>query len=121
MQAARSIRILLDTHLQPSSRLCLSVLLIALAPVSASSGQRRRGYPTPPPPAVPEQSEAKRATFEQQDTATMERESRELSALAATIPGDVERLKQGLLPKDAVEKLKRIEKLSRQLRGQIRQ
>jgi len=54
------------------------------------------------------------------DTFAMEREARELSALASSIPGDVEQLKKGLLPSDAVDKLKRIEKLSRQLRRQIR-
>jgi len=49
----------------------------------------------------------------------MEREAKELAQLASSIPGDVEQLKQGLLPKDTVEKLKRIEKLSKQLRAQI--
>jgi hypothetical protein len=49
----------------------------------------------------------------------MEREAQELSALASSIPGDVDQLKKGLLPKDLVDKLKRIEKLSKQLRGQI--
>jgi hypothetical protein len=49
----------------------------------------------------------------------MEREARELSALASSVPGDVEQLKKGILPSDAVDKLKRIEKISKQLRGQI--
>jgi hypothetical protein len=49
----------------------------------------------------------------------MERESKELSQLAGSIPGDVDLLKKGLLPKDVVDKLKRIEKLSKHLRGQI--
>jgi hypothetical protein len=49
----------------------------------------------------------------------MERESKELSQLAGSIPGDVELLKRGLLPKDVVDKLKRIEKLSKHLRGEI--
>ncbi len=49
----------------------------------------------------------------------MERESKELSQIAATIPGDVDLLKKGLLPKDVVDKLKRIEKLSKHLRGEI--
>ena len=50
----------------------------------------------------------------------MEREAKELSALATSIPGDVEQLKKGLLPRDAFEKLKRIERLSKQLRSQMR-
>jgi len=49
----------------------------------------------------------------------MERESKELSQLAGSIPGDVELLKRGLLPKDVVGKLKRIEKLSKHLRSEI--
>jgi hypothetical protein len=49
----------------------------------------------------------------------MEREARELSTLAGSIPGDVDQLKKGLLPRDAKDKLKRIEKLAKQLRGQI--
>jgi len=53
------------------------------------------------------------------DTVEMEREAKELAQLADAIPGDVEQLKQGLLPKGTVEKLKRIEKLSKQLRAQI--
>ena len=36
----------------------------------------------------------------------MEREARELSARASSVPGDVEQLKKGLLPSDAVDKLK---------------
>jgi hypothetical protein len=50
----------------------------------------------------------------------MEREARQLSALASSIPGDVEQFQKRLLPSNAVDKLKRIEKLSKQLRGQIR-
>lgn len=53
------------------------------------------------------------------DFLEMERESKELSQIAATIPGDVDLLKKGLLSKDVVEKLKRIEKLSKHLRSKI--
>jgi hypothetical protein len=49
----------------------------------------------------------------------MEREARELSNLAGSIPGDVDQVKKGLLPKNAMDKLKRIEKLAKQLRSQI--
>ena len=102
-------------------RFCLGTLLITIVLVSGSSGQRRRGYPKPPPPPVAQDdptSDTK--SIHRLDTLTMEREAQELSALASSIPGDVEQLKKGLLPSDAVDKLKRIEKLSKQLRGQIR-
>ena len=101
-------------------RVCLCSVLVGLVLVSGSSGQRRRGLPRPPPPAdTLEQPTPETRPVQRLDTFAMEREARELSALAGSIPGDVEQLKKGLLPKDAVGKLKRIEKLSKQLRGQI--
>ncbi|MBI3646078.1 MAG: hypothetical protein HY233_08965 [Acidobacteriales bacterium] len=100
-------------------RACLGSVLTILVLVTVSNGQRRRGFPLPPAPPVQEQPAPEPKTSRRSDTVAMEREARELSALAASIPGDVEQLKKGLLPKDAVDKLKRIEKLSKQLRGQI--
>jgi hypothetical protein len=49
----------------------------------------------------------------------LEHEADELSNLAQSIPIDVKSVGQGTLPKDLLEKLKRIEKLSKQLRGQL--
>ena len=102
-------------------RYFLCSLIVAMPLVTGLEGQRRRGMPAPPPPVVPDQPAAETKTPARPDTFSMEREARELSALAASIPGDVEQLQKGLLPKDAVETLKRIEKLSKQLRGQIQQ
>ncbi|HUM03843.1 MAG TPA: hypothetical protein VLT90_00180 [Terriglobales bacterium] len=96
----------------------LGNLLIAFIMVTASNGQRGN-YPRPPAPAIPDQSPPGTKTFHRLDTVEMEREARELSALASSVPGDIDLVKKGLLPKDAVDKLKRIEKLSRRLRGQI--
>ena len=102
-------------------RFCLGTLLLAMVLVSGSSGQRRRGYPKPPGPLVArDEPTSDTKSSHRLDTFAMEREARELSALASSIPDDVEQLKKGLLPSDAVDKLKRIEKLSKQLRGQIR-
>jgi hypothetical protein len=53
------------------------------------------------------------------DHAQLGREAEELVRLAQSVRPDVERLGQGMLPKDVIEKLKRIEKLSKQLRSQI--
>jgi hypothetical protein len=53
------------------------------------------------------------------DQAQLEREAEELARLAQSVRPDVGRLRQGVLPKDVAEKLKRIERLSKQLRGQI--
>ena len=109
--------------MQPTAmgKFCLGTVLITMVLVSGSSGQRRRGYPQPPgPPVTKDDSVSTTKSIHRLDTFTMEREARELSALASSIPSDVEQLKKGLLPSDAVDKLKRIERLSKQLRGQIR-
>ncbi len=53
------------------------------------------------------------------DPAKLRQEADELARLAQTIPADVSRIQQGLLPKDTSEKLKQIEKLSKHLRSEI--
>jgi hypothetical protein len=50
------------------------------------------------------------------DPAELKRGAEELARLAQDIPPEVEQLTQGRFPKDLEEKLKRIEKLSKQLR-----
>jgi len=49
----------------------------------------------------------------------LQRKARELSDLARTLPADIDNVNHGLLSKDVIEKLKRIEKLSKHLRGEI--
>ena len=49
----------------------------------------------------------------------LQAEAEELAKLADSIPSDVDRISKGMLPKDILEKLKRIEKISKQLRGQL--
>src|SRR5947209_464093 len=96
-------------------------LVIALMFLTESHGQHHGGFPSPPGAAVPpDQATHPTKTYKHLDTLAMEREARELSILAASIPTDVELLKKGLLPKDVDDKLRRIEKLSKQLRGQVR-
>ena len=47
------------------------------------------------------------------DTVQVHLQARELCGLAKSLPVDLDRLvSQGILPKDTIEKLKRIEKLS---------
>jgi hypothetical protein len=53
------------------------------------------------------------------DAAKIRTEAEELAKVAATIPGDIDQVTQGKLPKDLNDKLKRIEKLSKNLRGEI--
>jgi hypothetical protein len=61
-----------------------------------------------PPPAAPHQ---------RFDMGKLSQDASDLARLAQTIPSDVASLQQGILPKDTIEKLKQIEKLSKHLRS----
>jgi hypothetical protein len=52
------------------------------------------------------------------DPVLMQDQALELSALAQTIPSAIAQFNSGVLSKDMSEKLKRIEKLSKTLRGE---
>ena len=53
------------------------------------------------------------------DYVKVEQEADELSKIAQSIPSDVQQMAKGMLPKDVIEKLKHIEKLSKHLRGEL--
>jgi hypothetical protein len=53
------------------------------------------------------------------DVAKLRQDADELANLAQSIPPAVDQTTKGLLPKDLDQKLKRIEKLAKQLRSQI--
>lgn len=53
------------------------------------------------------------------DMARLRQDADELARIAQTIPPDVSSIQKGLLPKDMSEKLKQIEKLSKQIRKQL--
>jgi hypothetical protein len=53
------------------------------------------------------------------DAAQLQREADALASLAASVPPAIKQASHGVLPKDLPEKLKRIEKLSKRLRGEI--
>jgi len=53
------------------------------------------------------------------DLAQLQREADELSTLAQSIPADVRSVTQGMLSKDMLEKLRKIEKISKHLRSEI--
>jgi hypothetical protein len=61
-----------------------------------------------PPPGAPQR---------RIDMAKLSQDASELARLAQTIPSDVASMQQGILPKEAIEKLKQIEKLSKHLRS----
>lgn len=106
--------------------LAWSIVLVFLAGMINAEGQGRRristSIPKPPAPAggadasVIAKPEAQKKHF---DAVQAEREARELSELANSISLDVDHLNQGLMPKDVIEKLKRIEKLAKHLRTEV--
>jgi hypothetical protein len=53
------------------------------------------------------------------DPDQMQREGRELLELSQSLQADIESLNHGLHPKDTIEKLKRIQKLAKHIRGEI--
>ena len=53
------------------------------------------------------------------DAAQLQREGQELLDLAQSLQADIDSLNHGLHPKDTVDKLKRIQKLAKNLRGEI--
>jgi len=98
------------------------VLLTSLLVICAVAGTAQSRWPKPPSPSVMNPAEAKPTTPTTKariDSLQLQREARELSDLANSLPGDMDRVSHGLLPKDTVEKLKRIEKLSKHMRGEI--
>jgi hypothetical protein len=56
-----------------------------------------------------------------QGRAQLQHDAKELADLSASLPADIEQVNRGVLPKDVVGKLKRIEKISRRLRGELTQ
>ena len=51
----------------------------------------------------------------------LQKDPKELSELCTSVPNDLAGVKQGLLSQDVVEKLKRMEKLSKRVREQLTQ
>ena len=49
----------------------------------------------------------------------LQKDVKELAELCASVPNDMDGVKQGLLSKDVLEKLKRVEKLSKRVREQL--
>jgi hypothetical protein len=100
-----------------------SVILSCAAPLSAQS------RPVAPGIRQADQAEAQsqkdippamnsRITI---DPAKLRRDADELATLAQSVPTEVDQTTKGVLPKDLNDKLKRIEKLAKQLRSRISQ
>ena len=105
-------------------KLLTCVLLVFLLTATTTLAQAR---PIPPGIRQADQTENKTQqnippARQQQTTLDMEklrREADELAQIARAIPSDVSNLQKGLLPEDMVERLKQIEKLSKELRSHL--
>lgn len=108
-----------------SLRLLLVLVIFALPTHSQLGAPLGRCGPHPADPNWPQnqmpgkfpsgEAEKRRAV----DTAKLQRDARELAELSASISADVNRANRGLLAKDVIDKLKRAEKLSKQLREEL--
>ncbi len=96
-------------------------LLLMFAGVEAS-GQHRPTYPHPPQAAdtaTVENVQPQTSPRTHLNSAELQQEVQELSSLAQELNQDIDAVNRGLLPKDTVSKLKRVEKLAKRLRKQI--
>jgi hypothetical protein len=101
--------------------------LILLAILFANSSVLAQVHPRPPGLQQADQAEQQAdkdmgppaLAQSRVDFAKLNHDAEELAKIAQTIPVDVSSIQKGLLPKDTVEKLKQIEKLSKHLRSQI--
>lgn len=87
----------------------------------ASSALPQKNMSPPPPPLDPDRKVAsEEATLSRHvDVLQLQKEADILARTAQTIPADVANVRQGRLPKDVIEKLKQIEKLSKHLRSEL--
>lgn len=100
------------------------IVLVCLLPAHA---QIKDAYipGVPPPPPSLDRDHGKTAPDEPKvpqrhiDLVKLQQEADDLARTAQTIPTDVAGVRHGTLPKDIIEKLRRIEKLSKRLRSEL--
>jgi hypothetical protein len=78
-------------------------------------------FPTPPEPMDPDAQKTDQAKGPPRhiDFVRVQKEADDLARTAQTIPADVSSIQKGMVPKDVMEKLKEIEKLSKRLRTEL--
>ena len=104
------------------TKLRWSVPLLLLFTGLEASGQHRPTYPHPPQAAdtaTVQNVRPELSTKTHVNPAQLQQEVQELSSLAQDLTQDIDAVNRGLLPKETVSKLKRVEKLARRLRKEI--
>ncbi|HET9306313.1 MAG TPA: hypothetical protein VFO46_09820 [Candidatus Sulfotelmatobacter sp.] len=99
------------------------MLLVCVLPTGA---QMKDVYSpgVPPPPAPMDRDQGKTTPDEPKlrrriDPVKLQRDADDLARTAQTIPTDLANIRRGTLPKDTIQKLKDIEKLSKRLRSEL--
>jgi hypothetical protein len=100
---------------------CRRTLILLFASILVLPAVAQSHFPLPPESAdkSPTTSSKEAAPRFKIDPLQLEREARELQELSQSIPADISRANQGLMPKDTIEKLKQIEKLAKHLRSEL--
>ena len=99
-------------------------LTLCLLLVATLSSAQHHGSPYPTPPADAQagslsQTQPATSASPRTDPVQLERDAKELLSLAQSLQPDIASINHGLLPKDTLAKLKRIEKLSKHLRSEL--
>ena len=97
--------------------LCLSGS--AVAQRTAPAAQRMSPPPASMDPDDGKNLPAQSVAPKRVDLVQVQRDADALARTAQTIPYDVANVRKGMLPKDVLEKLKQIEKLSKHLRAEL--
>ena len=102
------------------------LVIVLLVFVLSSGAQMKDVYipGVPPPPAPMDRDQAKTAPNDPKlqrriDPVKLQRDADDLARTAQTIPSDVANIRRGTLPKDIIQRLKEIEKLSKRLRSEL--
>jgi len=95
---------------------CFRYLLLAFSLLPAASQNVNPANPVEiqaQKHVSPEEMRARLASVE------LHKDAKELSELCATVPKDMDGVTQGMVSKDVIERLKRLEKLSKRVREQL--
>lgn len=101
-----------------SATLLLALMCVLFLSLGAA---QKNNYPTPPEPLNKDDqtSQSTPAATHHIDMVRVQQEADDLARTAQTIPSDLRSVRKGMLPKDTIQKLKQIEKLSKRLRSEL--
>lgn len=91
---------------------------------STALAQHTGNWPNPPQSAdkpMAAQNASPQTAKSHPPSPMLERDAKELLELSESLQPDIQSVNRGILPKDTIAKLKRIEKISKQLRSELGQ